>query len=99
MKPPTFVLELPVKPIPGSDASGTATGAYANVFVLAANVEAATDRAISELKDAGWNTGEDLSIRQVIASDFQIGSSALEHFAQCQVDGLVISLHTWRTEH
>ena len=99
MKPPTFVLELPVNPIPGPEASGTATEAYANVFVLAASAEEATDRAISELKDAGWSSGEDVSIRQVTATDFQLGSNALEHFAQCQVDGLVISLHTWRTEH
>jgi hypothetical protein len=99
MKPPTFVLELPVTPIPGSEASGIATGAYANVFVLAASAEDATDRAISELKDAGWSSGDERSIRQVKATDFEVGSNALEHFAQCQLDGVVISLHTWRAEH
>ena len=99
MKPPTFVLELPVNPMPGSEASGTATRACANVFVLAANTEDATDRAISELKDAGWSSGEKLSIRQVAATDFQLGSTSSEHYAQCQLDGVVISLHTWRTEH
>lgn len=99
MIPPTFVLELPVNAMPGSEASGTATGAYANVFVLAASAEEATDRAMCELKDAGWNSGEELSIRQVTADDFKDGSDALEHFVECQIDGLVISLHTWRDEH
>ena len=99
MKPPTFVLEVPVHPTPGSDAAGTATGAYANVFVLAHSAEEATDRAVSELRDAGWSPEEELSIRQVTATDFAVGSTAEEHFTQCQLDGLVISLHTWRTEY
>ena len=69
------------------------------MFVLAATAREAADRAISELRDAGWSSGEELSVRQVTAADFQVGSNALELFAQCQLDGVVISLHTWRAEH
>lgn len=99
MKRPTFVLELPVRPTADSQASAAASGAYANVFVLAKNADEATDRVIAELAEAGWNSEEDPSVRQVTASDFELGSRALEHFEQCQLDGLVISLHTWRVDH
>jgi hypothetical protein len=85
--------------MPGSEASANATGAYANVFVLAATAEEAIDRAVAELKDAGWSSGKELAVRQVTATDFEVGSNALDHFAQCQLDGVVISLHTWRAEH
>ncbi len=99
MKRSTFVLEVPVNPIAESQASVAASGAYANVFVLAENADEATNRAISELADAGWISGEEPSIRQVTAVEFEAGSKALELFEQCQLDGLVISLHTWRAEH
>lgn len=99
MMQPTFVVEVPVAPITSSMASALASGAYANVFVLAVNGSVAVNQAVSQLAESGWASGDQVTVRKVTAANFESGSVALEYFEQCQTDGLVISLHTWRTEH
>jgi hypothetical protein len=96
----TLLLQLSVEPIPTSPAAEGASGGIANVWVLGKDEPEAIALAEHELKEAGWRVlGHEEPVRRVTADDFAIGSVGRQRFCQCQHDGMVIQLHTWRAEH
>jgi hypothetical protein len=100
MNRPSLLLQLSVEPIPGSLAAEEASGGHANVWVLGEEEASAVALAEVELKEAGWRIlGHEEPARIVVADDFASGSVGRERFEQCQLDGIVIELYTWRAEH
>lgn len=93
------VVSVEVVPSAGSEAAEHASGAQANVFLLAATDGEALSRARQELSDAGWSPIGESELRLVDRHSFEPGSSGLGHYEQCLQDGVVVVLHTWREDH
>jgi hypothetical protein len=92
-----FVIEFEAVPV--SEGAEIASGAYANVYVLAANCEVAIGRAKREVESAGWCVTEMTGAKAISMESFEPESHGLAYYEQCKIDGVVIVLHTWRNEH
>ena len=97
MKHPIHVVQLELKPVPGAGSADEATGAYANVYIQAINAHAAIAQARDEVESAGWLV-EEVTESNVVTADSFVGGEGLDYYEQCQIDGVVVVLHTWRDE-
>jgi len=95
----TFVIQLECRLEENSGTASTASAAYANAYVKAHEEGEAVRLAECELEAAGWKATADCTCKEVSEESFEPGSKGLEYFEQCQIDGVVLVLHTWRDEH
>jgi hypothetical protein len=99
MTKPIYLVELAVTPAPNAASGNGASGAYANVYVRAADSRSATERAVRELESSGWLVHQITEVNERTPEFYEHGSDGLKYYEQCEVDGIVIVLHTWRDEH
>jgi hypothetical protein len=93
------VVSFEAVPLSGTEAAETASGAYANVYLLAPSDEFACQQAEREVLDAGWTVATTPQVIVVSRESFLEDSDGLSHYEQCLTDGVVIVLHGWRQEH
>jgi len=97
MKHEIHVVQLELKPASGSEWAHEATGAFANVYIRAINERTAVSQAQEEVESEGWLVEEVTESNVVTAESFE-GGEGLEYYKQCELDGVVVVLHTWRDE-
>ncbi|MDT8990004.1 hypothetical protein RQP54_03940 [Curvibacter sp. APW13] len=99
MRTQVRVVSVEVVPIQGAEIALEASGAYASIYVLAPNDDAAIDLAAREMTHAGWSPVAIPDVRTVNTESFTDDNDALKYFEQCLIDGVVVVLHTWRDMH
>lgn len=97
MKYPIHLVQLEVKPVPGAASANEASGAYANIYIRAVNARAAVAQARNEVESAGWFVEEVTESNVVTAESFE-SEENLAYYKQCEIDGVVVVLHTWRDQ-
>lgn len=95
----TFVIEMEVTPAEHSESAMEASGAYANVYLLAESQAEALTLARTEVAAAGWNVRTINRVSTATAASFEEGNEGLQFYEQCQLDGVVIVFHSWRDMH
>ena len=99
MTDPIYVVEIEASPKAGTEAAETPSGAFINVYVRASRDDAAAEQARAEVEAAGWTVDALKGSTVASAESFDPGSDGLAYYEQCQIDGLVIVIHTWKHQH
>lgn len=93
------VVSVEAAPLQGVASAIEASGAFANIYLLAQSDDAAVKQAMREMSDVGWGIVGTPEIRLVDSESFTDDGDGLKYYEQCLIDGVVVVLHTWRDEH
>jgi hypothetical protein len=91
-----YFLVLAAHPKTDNPKYGSVDGAFASCWVKAISAEEAVSAARSLLEDHGWHTEElDEEPRVIGREDYSGDPEKLALYDQANLDGFVVSLHTW----
>ena len=91
----TFFLSHELRPVVGGPQERYG-GAFANCWAVAPKLAAARSDVTRMLSDSGWTVLSTSDERAVTRDD--VPEDSVEYFDQAQIDGTVISIHTFPPE-
>jgi hypothetical protein len=91
----TFFLSHELRPIAGGPEERHG-GAFANCWAVATKLALARSDAAKVLADSGWTVLSTSEERAIGRKD--VPEESLEYFDQAQIDGTVVSIHTFPPE-